>query len=429
MLIDPRRGASLLAVMLFVCTTRVVFGSIRASNGGDLHSALCSHCPATAQTFLPKQSEQLPESSSDAVVESLERALSEGKAEKAHDLLIQILKRPHLTSDLLLRVGIQFAERELYPEAAEAFERCVHEHPAVFEAYYNLVLADVGQQKWTQALVTLQGAPQRSKAEASACSYLRGRIEDSQGETAAAEHDLSAAFEGAPQNETYGLDLGLFNIRQRAYPQAIAVFQRAEGYNPQSSFVLLGLSLAQFLAGQQGQSVEDLKKLLVMEPGFSPAQLLLTFALFTEGKLEDAEQVASEALNSPHPSPYLYYLDASILVKLQSRQYNRIFKELLIARNNLPSCSLCYMTESKAHQAQGNVEAAIADLESAVSLDPDFPEAWYRLASLYRSAGRSADASRAQDHFQKLKVDKEERETQMLRDNFLKTMGASSPAQ
>jgi hypothetical protein len=62
-------------------------------------------------------------------------------------------------------------------------------------------------------------------------------------------------------------------------------------------------------------------------------------------------------------------------------------------------------------------------------LDPTFPEAWYRLASLYRRVGRNADASRAQDQFHALKVDKEGREIQMLRENFLQTMDAVQPAQ
>jgi hypothetical protein len=62
-------------------------------------------------------------------------------------------------------------------------------------------------------------------------------------------------------------------------------------------------------------------------------------------------------------------------------------------------------------------------------MDPSFPEAWYRLAALYRSEGRSADATRAQDRFQALKADKEGREIQMLRDNFLQTMDAAQPAQ
>ena len=416
MMIGPRCNASLLALTLVVLTTTVVSARVRAS-------------ATVTQALLLTQNGQLPESSPDAVLESLERALSEGKADKAHDLLIQILKRPHLTSDFLLRVGIQFASHELYGEAAEAFQRCIQEHPEVFEAYYNLALADIAEQKWEAALATLQQAPQESRAEVLACSYLRGKVEDSQGKTSEAEHDLSDAFAGTPQNPTYGMDLGLFYVHEHAYPQAATVFERAAGFNPRSSFLLLGLSLSRFLAGQHEQSIVALKKALSLQPDFPPAQLLLTFALSAEGKLTDAEKVARQGLTAPHPSPYLYYLDASVLVKLQSRQYKRIFAELRIAQREIPSCSLCYLTESKAHQAQGNFEAAIADLEIATRLDSSFPEAWYRLASLYRRMGRSGDASRAQDQFEKLKADKEGREIQMLRENFLQTLDAAQPEQ
>jgi tetratricopeptide (TPR) repeat protein len=429
MLIRPRRDASVLAVTLLVCMTTVVYGSIRSLEGGDSHSALCFQGSPIAKTLLPAQSEHLPESSSDTVVESMERALSQGQAERAHDLLIQILKRPHLTSDFLLRVGIQFAERELYGEAAQVFQRCLQEHPGIFEAYYNLALANIAAQKWEEALAIVQQAPQQSSAEVLACSYLRGKVEDLQGKTSDAEHDLSDAFAGAPQNPTYGMDLGLFYVHQHAYPQAATVFERAAGFNSRSSFLLLGLSLSRFLAGQDEQSIKTLRKLLSMQPDFAPAQLLMTFALSAKGRLEDAEKVARQGLNSPRPSPYLYYLDASILVKLQSRQYKRIFEELLIAQHKIPSCSLCYLTESKAHQAQGNVEAAIADLEIATRLDSSFPEAWYRLSNLYRRVGRNADASRAQDQFQKLKADKEGREIQMLRESFLQTLDAGQAIQ
>jgi len=413
---DSRCNRSLLATTLLVFTTAVVGASISAR-------------AAMAQTLPPTEGAQTSRSSSDAAIESLEGALSEGNAEKAHDLLIQILKRPHLTSDLLLRVGIQFAERELYGEAAEAFQRCIQEHPEVFEAYYNLALADIAEQKWEAALATLQQAPQKSRAEGLACSYLRGKVEDSQGKTSEAEHDLSDAFAGAPQNAAYGMDLGLFYVHERAYLKAATVFERATGFNSRSSFLLLGLSLSRFLAGQHEQSIETLRQLLSMQPDFAPAQVLMTFVLSAEGKLQDAEKVARQGLNSPHASPYLYYLDASVLVKLQSRQYKRIFEELSIAQHKIPSCTLCYLTESKAHQAQRNFDAAIADLEIATRLDPTFPEAWYRLASLYRRAGRSADASRAQDQFQKLKADKEGREIQMLRQNFLQTMDTTQSTQ
>ena len=416
MILCEEWGKVILVMMLLVCATTVARARIRAS-------------AAMAPASLPAQGHQLPEPSSDPVVESLERALSEGKPETAHDLLIQILKRPHLSSDFLLQAGIQFADRELYGEAAEVFQRCIQEHPEIFEAYYDLALAEIAQQKSEAALATLRQAPRRSKAEVLAGSYLRGKVEDSQGKISEAEHDLSEAFAGAPQNPTYGMDLGLFYVHERAYLQAATVFERAAMFNPRSSFLLLGLSLSRFLAGQHEQSIGALEKVLSMQPDFAPAQLLLAFALSVEGKLEAAEKVARQGLSSPHPSPYLYYLDASILVKLQSQQYRRIFEELSIAQREIPSCSLCYLAESKAHQAQGNFEAAIADLEIAIRLDSNFPEAWYRLASLYRRVGRSADASRAQDQFQKLKADKEGREIQMLRENFLQTLDAAQVAQ
>lgn len=423
-------GRVILVGTLLVCTTTIAYGSIRAGEGGDTHSALCPSCAAIAQILRPAQSEQqLPRSSPDALGESLEKALSEGKTGTAHDLLIQILKRPHVVSDFLLRVGIQFADRELYGDAAEAFQRCIQEHPEIFEAYYDLALTDIAEQKWEAALATLQQAPQELRAEGLACSYLRGKVEVSQGKTSEAEHDLSDAFAGAPQNPTYGMDLGLFYVREHAYLQAATVFERAAGFNPRSSFLLLGLSLSRFLAGEYEQSIGGLRELLSMQPDFAPAQLLLTFALSAEGKLEDAEKVARQGLSSPHPSPYLYYLDASLLVKLQSGQYNRIFEELRIAEREIPSCTLCFLAESKGQQAQGNFTAAIADLEIATRQDPSFQEAWYRLAALYRRVGRGADASRAQEQFQRLKADKEGREIQMLRDNFLQTLDAAQPVQ
>ncbi|MGA8508648.1 MAG: tetratricopeptide repeat protein [Candidatus Sulfotelmatobacter sp.] len=416
MILCEERGKVIPVMMLLVCATIVASVSIRAS-------------AALAPASHPAQGHQPPELSSDPTVESLERALSEGRLKTAHDLLIQILKRPHLSSDFLLKAGIQFADRELYGEAADVFRRCIQEHPEIFEAYYDLALTEIAQQKWEAALATLRQAPRRSTAEVLACSYLRGKVEDSQGKTGEAEHDLSGAFAGAPQNPAYGMDLGMFYVHERAYLQAAVVFERAAVFNPRSSFILLGLSLSRFLAGQHEQSIGALEKVLSMQPDFAPAQLLLAFALTVEGKLKAAEKVARQGLSSPHPSPYLYYLDASILVKLQSQQYKRIFEELSIAQREIPSCSLCYLAESKAHQAQGDFEAALADLETAVRLDSNFPEAWYRLASLYRRVGRGADALRAQDRFEKLKADKEGREFQMLRENFLQTLDAAQHAQ
>src|SRR5579862_7590584 len=154
MLIGPRFGTALLAGTVFLCACTITYGTIRSRESDSL-SALCFHCAPTPAAIL-RQSEQ---SSSDPLVESMERALSEGNAEKANDLLTQILQRPHLSSDFLLRMGIKFAERERYREAAAVFHRCIQEYPETFEAYYNLALSEIAQQKWSEALTALQQAP------------------------------------------------------------------------------------------------------------------------------------------------------------------------------------------------------------------------------------------------------------------------------
>jgi tetratricopeptide (TPR) repeat protein len=428
MLIGLGRRGSLVAVLL-ISTTAVLPGESKSSERGELPAAIFSDCATIAQPFQGQTIDQKTAPSSDVVLESLERALSEGKAQEAHHFFVEILNRPHPNSDVLLRAGIQFAEREMYSDATAAFQRCIHEHPDAFEAYYNLALADIAQQKWNDALATLQQAPQQSRSEILACSYLRGKVEYSQGKMTEAERDLSNAFWGAPQNPAYGMDLGLLYIQQRAYLQAATVFGHAAELNPRSAFLLLGLSLSRFLAGQNEQSLETLTKLLSMRPGFSPAEVLMTFVLSVEGRLEEAEKLARRGLSAPDASPYLYYLDASILVKLQSRQYKRMLDELSIARQKIPSCSLCYLTESKVYEMQGNSDAAIADLETATQLDPGLPEAWYRLANLYRRHGRSAEGSQAENRFEELKATKEEREVQMLRENFLQSLDAAQSAQ
>jgi hypothetical protein len=43
--------------------------------------------------------------------------------------------------------------------------------------------------------------------------------------------------------------------------------------------------------------------------------------------------------------------------------------------------------------------------------------------------GRGSDASQAQEQFQKLKSDQEEREIQMLRDNFLQSLNVAQSDQ
>src|SRR5712692_1581289 len=211
-------------------------------------------CPfRAAANFQAGVTAQPDSPSPESLATALAQALARGENQRASELLRQLLERPQLDADLLLRLGIELAQRELYASAARAFARCAQEHPQVFEAHYNLALAEFAEQNFTPALAALDAAPHGSKPQQLARLYLRGKIENALGKATEAERDLAAAFSGAPRQENYALDLGLLYLRQRVYPRAAEVFERGASFHPRSPYLALGLGLAQFLGGREPQ--------------------------------------------------------------------------------------------------------------------------------------------------------------------------------
>ncbi len=353
----------------------------------------------------------------------IEDALAKGNPDAVRMLVPKFLAAPNVSADMLLRTGVNLAQHEMFPEAADVFGRCVKDHPELFEGYYNLALAELALRTYPAALATIQNAPPASPPEELARTYLRGKIESALGQNAQAEQDLAAAFAAAPQEENYALDLGLAYLRARKYQPAVEVFEKAGSFQKDSPFLLLGLGLAQFLGGQNAESIATCHTVLRLHPDFSPVRVLLAFALTMQGNAREAAQVAAQGLHDPAPFPYLYYIHAAALLKQQPQDYNGILKDLALAERAIPACSLCYLAQSKAHEKSGERDAATVDLERAVGLDSTLAEAWYRLAGLYDQAGRHAEAQQARRRFEELKENKTHGETEMLRDVFLKTLG------
>jgi tetratricopeptide (TPR) repeat protein len=258
---------------------------------------------------------------------------------------------------------------------------------------------------------------------------MRGKVEMALGQDVQAERDLSAAFDTAPEQENFALDLGLFYIRKWKYQEALRVFRKANGFRKHDPYLQLGLALSQFLAGESLESVETCRALLALQPDFSPVRLMMAFGLYMGGKIDEAEKIAAQGLHDPNPPCYLYYLHAVALLKLQSKDYNVILDDLNRAVRGIPGCSLCYLALSKVHQRTGDQESALSDLEKAISLDPSFSEAWYRLAALCDQTGRHTEGQQARRRFEELKEDKANRETDILRNVFLNVMGGESSSQ
>jgi tetratricopeptide (TPR) repeat protein len=355
----------------------------------------------------------------------LDRALAGGQIEQARQALEVMLARPHVELELLLEAGAKLADRELFELARAAFARGVSDYPRSFEARYNLALADFALRRFAEAQTTLDGAPELSKVHQLSCDYLRGKLYDALGQTDLAEKSFLSAFHSAPQQENYALDLGLHYLRRHLYGKALETLKTAAKYHPDSIYLELGLGLAQVLGDDPPRAIATCRRILAKEPNFGPARLLLVSALYMNGENQSCAWETAAALRQPGAPPYLYYLHAASLLKLNSKEYATMLHDLDQANRGIPGCAFCYFAQSKVHQELGEEAAAITDLEQLVtSVDPEFSQGWYRLANLYQHAGRRDDAAKALERFRSIKSEQTDRETEYLRKVFLSALGA-----
>jgi tetratricopeptide (TPR) repeat protein len=356
---------------------------------------------------------------------ALDRALAAGQMEQARQALEEMLARPHLELEVLLETGAKLADRELFEPARAVFARGVSDYPRSFEARYNLALADFALRRFSEAQTALDGAGELSKERQLAREYLRGKLYDALGQADLAERSFLAAFEGAPQQENYALDLGLYYLRRNLYAKALETLKTAAKYHSDSIYLELGLGLAQVLGDDPPRAIATCRRILAKEPNFGPARLLLVVAFYMNGENQNCAAETAAVLRQPGGPPYLYYLHAASLLKLNSKEYAVMLHDLDEANRGIPGCAFCYFVQSKVHQEMGDESAALADLEQLVTrVDPEFSQGWYRLANLYQHAGRQDDAAKALARFRGIKIEQTDRETEYLRKVFLSALGA-----
>jgi tetratricopeptide (TPR) repeat protein len=355
---------------------------------------------------------------------TLDRALEGGQTERARQLVTEILAQPHIDLDVLLETGEKLASRELFELARTVFDRGVSDYPQSFEARYNLALSDFALRKFSEAQKVLDHSEHLSREQQLMRAYLHGKIYDAVGQKDLAEASLLAAFQGAPQQENYALDLGLHYLQQHNWTKALTTLQAASKYHPDSVYVELELGLAQALGEDPSRAVATCRKILAKEPGFVQAQLLLATAYYLNGDNQKCATEAAGAIRQPNTPPYLFYLHAASLLKLNSNEYPVMLNDLDKASRQIPACSFCYFAQSKVHQKMGDEGAAIADLETLVTrVDPEFAQGWYRLSNLYRQAGRPDDAAKALAKFRNINGEHDAEEMEYLRKVLLSALG------
>lgn len=363
----------------------------------------------------------------DPLVSELSQALSSKNARDVRTLEQRLLTDSQ-SLDTLLAAGILLAQRDMFADASTFFERCAQQHPASFEAKYNLALAQIALANFAKALETLHDISPTSVRETAAVEYLQGKVYSATNRMREARQLLESAYQASPDEENYALDLALVDIRSAAYVPAIGILQEALVRHPQSQELRLELALSNALAGQYAAAIALCRSLLSENPASAAARLVSAFTQCMDAKYEACKNEAAAGLSARNPDPYFYYLHARALFSSESGDKALILRDLDAAIAAMPACSACLLLRSRVLESNNHSRAAISDLETVLRNDPKVAAAWYRLSVLYRKTGRAAEALDALHHFRTLQEQQETQEVESFRNQLVRGL-TSSPVQ
>jgi tetratricopeptide (TPR) repeat protein len=296
-------------------------------------------------------------------------------------------------------LGVMDARNNLYKDAAEEFKQAELWDSSIPQLDRNFALAAFRAQIYGDAISPLERLVHNSPQDQNLRQmlglsyYMTDRFKDS-----------AAAFrpivDSLPQNPGLLLSAGIAFVKGGDTATGQRLFARAfeSGSETPEVHVLLGQAYADQSDTQQ--AIAEFKRALELNPKLPEAHYYLGMLLFKTGSMDAAaKQFQSELeLNAQHPQS-LYQL---AYIRLQQHQPSDATPLLVEVIKQQPANSDAHYQLGKALLEQGDVSAAMRELETSVQLHPtDY--AYFQLSNAYTRNGRNDDAKRALENFEKLK--------------------------
>jgi tetratricopeptide (TPR) repeat protein len=360
-------------------------------------------CSATfAQTRKPRPKQQAPQTQANAeaefdrFVKLADDARLAERFDDAISLYGKALKIKPKWPDGWWYVGAIFYQKDLYPEARDAFQNLVALEPERGPAWAMLGLCLFQTAEYERAGVALQrgrslGVNDNSEL-AGVVRYhtamLYNRFEYFENAFDTLSEFLRVGNDSPKVVEAFGLTLlrmpylpteippsqrekiliagqAGFNMAARRQPQARAAFDTLLAQYPNAANV--HYSFGVFMLSQDADvAMKEFKRELEISPNHYPSMVQMAFEYLKRDQYADALPLAEKAVQL---APKLY-----------------------AARNVLGRVLL----------ELGQVDRSIKELEEGVKLAPSSPEMHFALARAYTRAGRKQEAARERETFKKL---------------------------
>jgi tetratricopeptide (TPR) repeat protein len=325
-----------------------------------------------------------------------QRALTlvrEGKIVEAEGEFKELARQHPTSPEPLAELGLLEARQEHYAEAVAWYRKAMALSPEMPRLRFNLGLAYFKAGEYREALqqlTPLLKAEPADSDEGQRLTILIGMSHYGLGEFVAATPYLKQAAGGDAQNLSLLLTLAHSCLLSKQYQCVLDQFHRIIALSPDSAeaHMLAGEALDEMR--EPVDATRELRAAVQADPKAPNVHFALGYLLWTQGHAEEAaKEFQAQLDNVPqHALAMLYLADAEI----QMNQFEPARPLLEKVVKATPGNAMGHLDLGIVDEETGQREAALRELKETIALKPDDVKAHWRLARLYRSMGKTAEA-------------------------------------
>jgi predicted Zn-dependent protease len=293
-------------------------------------------------------------------------------------------------------------------EARPLLEKAQKIDPSSYDNGYDLAQADFLTGRLSDGRQVIEGLlKQKNTGE---LHNLLGQIEEKDGKfvDAASQFEIAAHMDPSEENL---FDWGSEFLLHRTYEPAIDVFEQATKRYPNSPRLMIGLGMALFSRDKYEEAIQSLLKAADLDPADPRCYRFLSRAYdLSANQSEDViQRFRHYSELQPRDAMAQFYYAMSLL---KGKAPEESSPEFHLVESLLQKSIALDGTFAEAHLRLGNLYAdqhnyakSFPEYERAVKLNPNLPDAHYRLGQYYVHAGRKDLAQQEFDAYQRLRAE------------------------